>query len=118
MLQILHLILTKVSKYPWLLAVIDTIIIIALCAFIIFRKPAPTIPVKDNEKEWRDSIKILSAKYDSVQVKINKLNLLNDSLVNVKTNIKIAYEKKIQYIDHAPIDTVYAFVLKELNSTK
>ena len=41
----------------------------------------------------------------------------NDSLIDLKTNIQIVYTTKIKYLEKAPLDTVAAYVHRELART-
>ena len=113
----LHLIseaLAKIDRKTLILGVIETALIVGLFAYIILRAPAPVINTKDIEKPLRDSINFLMKQYDVVQQDKVRLGHLNDSLVDLKTNIQIVTKTKIQYEKSAPIDTAFKFVRREL----
>ena len=113
MFHIIHELWTS-NKKLLIIGGAETILIIGLFAYIIIREPTPTIKTQDIEKPLQDSIKLLMKQYDVVQQDKMRLGHLNDSLVDLKTNIQIVTKTKIQYEKSAPIDTATNFVHRAL----
>lgn len=118
MVHLLVAIFKTVDRKTVIFGLIETAIILLLAWYCIFKKPAPEIKVIDNSKEYKDSIKQLLTKYNSVQLLFDKKTFSFDSLVFVKRYTYNAYEEKRKYEKTAPIDTVSAFVRRELKSAK
>lgn len=117
MIHLLQITLNKVKNPAVIFGIAETLIILGFVAYFIFRVPTPQPKTVDVEKQYQDSIAVLQKKYQVIEQDKARLQHLNDSLTDLKTNIQIQYETKIKYVARAPIDTITAFVHRELKRT-
>jgi ABC-type thiamine transport system substrate-binding protein len=119
MIHLLQIASNKVKNPAVVFGIVETLIILGFVAYFIFRAPTPPPKTADVEKQYRDSIAVLQKQYQAIEYDKARLQHLNDSLTDLKTNIQIIYNEKIKYVERAPIDTVFNFVKSYLHhSTK
>lgn len=87
-----------------------TVLVIILFARSIWFQPIPTIKTVDNEKQMRDSIKLLMKQYHAIEQDKMRLNASFDSLQTVKSTIQIIYKEKIKYVEKASINSLDSLI--------
>lgn len=95
----------------------QTLFIVILIAFVVFRKPVPVIKTQDNEKIMRDSINLLMKQYYVIEQDKLRLHVSFDSLQKLKTPTIQIYEKQIKNIGKAPVDSVADFIRNTLKGS-
>lgn len=92
--------------------IILILLLIGETSYIILSKPDTLTLSPDKEKVMRDSMKLLTLKFDSISKAIIIKDQKYDSLSNIKNNVEILYRDRWKYYQGANADTLDSFIRK------
>lgn len=97
------------------LIVLGVSVVVNLLFCLYLWKGPKTISFGADEKIYTDSINVLKKERVDLHHEIDSVNIANDSLIMLKTNVKIQYVPKIRFIytaDPSQLDSVIRAAIK------